>query len=107
MMRSVQKMFFCLTPLACFAYSAGLCYAPQLHDAAEWYAKAALLPGAPGYTRRFAAYELALCPGHEREAYSTLRALYNSGEKERLPTLLRRLKELEIKLDIPPGQRVP
>ena len=75
--------------------------------AAEWYAKAALLPGAPGYTRRFAAYELALCTGHEREAYGTLRALYNSGEKERRPTLLRRLKELEIKLDVPPGQRVP
>jgi hypothetical protein len=75
--------------------------------AAEFYAKAAALPGAPGYTKRFAAYELALCPSHEREAHATLRALYNSGEKERLPTLLRRLKDLEIKLDIPPEQRVP
>jgi hypothetical protein len=76
-------------------------------NAAALYAQASLLPGAPGYTKRFAGYELALCPGHEREAYAALRALYNSGEKERLPTLLRRLKELEIKLDIPPDQRVP
>jgi hypothetical protein len=75
--------------------------------AAELYAKAALLPGAPAYAKRFAAYELALCPGREWEAYSRLRALYDSGEKEKFPTLLRRLKELEIRLDIPPGQRVP
>jgi hypothetical protein len=74
--------------------------------AAEFYAKAALLPGAPAYARRFAAYELALCPGHEREAYASLRALYDSGEKEKFPTLLRRLKELEITLNIPPDQRI-
>ena len=75
--------------------------------AAEFFARAALLPGAPGYEKRFAAYELALCPGREGEAYASLQALYNSSEKERFPTLLRRLKELEIKLDIPPDQRVP
>src|SRR4051812_42450221 len=74
--------------------------------AAEFYAKAALLPGAPGYEKRFASYELALCPGREAEAYASLRALYDSGEKERMPTLLRRLKELEIKLDLPSDQRV-
>ncbi|HKP02263.1 MAG TPA: hypothetical protein VJU77_02785 [Chthoniobacterales bacterium] len=75
--------------------------------AAEFYAKAALLPEAPGYEKRFAAYELALCPGREREAYASLQALYKSGEKERFPTLLRRLKELEIKLEIPPDERIP
>jgi hypothetical protein len=75
--------------------------------AAEFFAKAAALPGAPGYTKRFAAYELAQCPGREQEAHAQLRALYDSGEKERVPTLLRRLKALEIKLDIPPDQRVP
>jgi hypothetical protein len=75
--------------------------------AAEFFAKAASLPGAPGYTKRFVAYELAQCPGREREAYDRLRALYDSGEKERLPTLLRRLKELQIKLDIPLDQRIP
>jgi hypothetical protein len=76
-------------------------------QAAEFFAKAASLPGAPSYTKRFAAYELAQCAGREREAYEQLHALYNSGEKERVPTLLRRLKELEIKLDIPPERRVP
>jgi hypothetical protein len=75
--------------------------------ASEFFAKAAALPGAHGYARRFAAYELAQCPGREREAYTQLRALYDRGEQERLPTLLHRLKGLEIKLDIPPVQRIP
>jgi hypothetical protein len=75
--------------------------------ASEFFAKAASLPGAHSYAKRFAAYELAQCPGREREAYQQLRGLYDSGEQERLPTLLRRLKELEIKLDIPPDQRAP
>jgi hypothetical protein len=75
--------------------------------ASEFFAKAAALPGAHRYAKRFAAYELAQCPGREREAYAQLRALYDRGEEERLPTLLRRLKELELKLDIPPAQRAP
>jgi hypothetical protein len=75
--------------------------------ASEFFAKAAALPGAHRYVKRFAAYELAQCPGREREAYAQLRALYDLGEGERVPTLLRRLKELEIKLDIPPAQRPP
>jgi hypothetical protein len=78
----------------------------HLH-ASEFFAKAAALPGARSYTKRFAAYELALSPGREREAYAQLRALYDRGEQERLPTLLHRLKELEIKLDIPTDDRVP
>ena len=76
-------------------------------QASEFFAKAAALPGARSYAKRFAAYELAQCPGREREAYALLRALYDRGEPERLPTLLRHLKELEIKLDIPPVQRIP
>jgi len=75
--------------------------------AAEFFGQAAELPGAPGYAKRFAAYELAQCAGREREAYDLLHTLYDSGEKERLPTLLRRLKELEIKLDISLDQRIP
>jgi tetratricopeptide (TPR) repeat protein len=73
--------------------------------ASEFFAKAAALPGAHSYAKRFAAYELAQCPGREREAYERLRTLYDFGEQERLPTLVRHLKELEIKLDIPPQQR--
>jgi hypothetical protein len=75
--------------------------------AAEFFGKAAQLPGAPSYVKRFAAYELSYCEGREKEAYERLRYLYDLGERERLPTLLRRLKEMEIKLDIPPAQRIP
>jgi hypothetical protein len=74
--------------------------------AAECYAKAAALPGAPSYDKRFSAYELSYCEGREREAYARLRALYDEGEKERLPTLIKRLKFLEEKLNIPPEQRI-
>lgn len=75
--------------------------------ASEFYAKAAALPGAPSYDERFAAYELSYCEGREREAYERLRELYNTGEKERLPTLIRRLKFLEGKIDIRQDQRIP
>ena len=75
--------------------------------AARAFAQAAALPGAPGYDERFAAYELSFAAGHEREAYQKLRALYDRGEHERLPTLLKRLKFLEEKLMIPLEQRIP
>jgi hypothetical protein len=95
---------------------------PQLYDAlarlykekyknhqraSEFFAKAAALPGAPSYERRFSAYELSYCEGREREAYDGLRRLYDEGEKERLPTLITRLKFLENKLGIPQDQRIP
>jgi tetratricopeptide (TPR) repeat protein len=75
--------------------------------ASEYYAKAAALPGAPTFDRRFSAYELSYCEGREREAYERLRGLYNEGEKERLPTLIKRLKFLEDKLGISQEQRIP
>jgi hypothetical protein len=75
--------------------------------AAEFFGKAAGLPGAPSYAKRFAAYELSQCEGREREAYDRLSGLYAAGDNERLPTLIRRLKDLEIKLDVPPEQRIP
>ena len=75
--------------------------------ASEFFAKAAVLPGAPRYDRRFSAYELSYCEGREREAYERLRQLYDEGEKERLPTLITRLKFLEDKLEIPQDQRIP
>ena len=75
--------------------------------ASEYYAKAAVLPGAPTFDRRFSAYELSYCDGHEREAYERLRSLYDEGPKERLPTLIKRLKVLEEKLGIPQEQRIP
>jgi tetratricopeptide (TPR) repeat protein len=75
--------------------------------ASEFYAKAAALPGAHSYDRRFSAYELSYCEGREGEAYERLRALYDQGERERLPTLIKRLKFLEAKLAIPPEHRIP
>ncbi len=74
--------------------------------AAVQYAKAASFPDSPGYEKRFAAYELSYCPGHEREAYAELLRLYRMGEKEWLPTLLSRLKYLQETLNIPQSQRV-
>jgi hypothetical protein len=75
--------------------------------ASEFFAKAAALPGAPSYDKRFSAYELSYCEGREREAYERLHQLYDEGKKERLPTLITRLKFLENKLDIPQDQRIP
>jgi len=75
--------------------------------AAEYFDKAATLPGAHAYVKRFAAYELAQSPGRERDGYRRLRGLYDAGERERLPSLLRHLKELEIKLDVPAHDRIP
>lgn len=75
--------------------------------ASEFFARAAALPGAPSYDKRFAAYELSYCEGREREAYQALRRLYDMGEQERLPTLISRLKFLEAKLNIPWDQRIP
>jgi hypothetical protein len=75
--------------------------------ASEFYAKAAALLGAHSYDRRFSAYELSYCEDREREAYERLRALYDEGDKERLPTLIKRLKFLEEKLAIPLDKRIP
>ena len=75
--------------------------------AAEFFAKAAARPGAPSYEKRFAAYELSYCEGREQEAYQALKRLYDMGERERLPTLIKRLKFLEEKLNIPVDQRIP
>lgn len=75
--------------------------------AAEFFAAAADKPGAPSYARRFSAYELSYCEGREREAYERLLQLYKQGDKERLPTLIRRLKFLEEKLNLPLDQRIP
>lgn len=81
-------------------------YQDHLH-ASVYFAKAATLPEAMSYDRRFSAYELSYCDGRERDAYEKLRALYDEGEKERLPTLIKRLKYLEEKIDIAQDRRIP
>lgn len=87
----------------------GFLYREKFGDhckSAEVYARCAKLPGAPGYVKRFAAYELAQCPGHEREAYEQLLAFYKLGPDEHLPTLLKWLGTLQEKLHIPEAQKV-
>jgi hypothetical protein len=74
--------------------------------AADSFARAADKPGAPPYVKRLAAYELAACPGREREAYEKLRAIYLLGEDERLPRVITLINELEAKLDIPTADRL-
>src|SRR5437588_8952908 len=75
--------------------------------ASEFFAKAAAIPDAATFDRRFSAYELSYCQGREREPYERLRGLYDEGEQERLPTLITRLRFLEDKLKIPQDQRIP
>lgn len=85
-------------------------YRDKLHDhsrAADNFAKASRLPGCAAYDERFAAYELSYCEGREREAYAQLRALFERGDKERLPTLTKRLHTMEERLNLPPDERVP
>lgn len=74
--------------------------------ASEAFRKSASCPRAPTYEKRFAAYELSYCPGHEREAWERLRTLYDMGPQERLPTLEKQLKAMEDKLELPQEQRV-
>jgi hypothetical protein len=87
----------------------GMIYRDKLKEhckAAEVWKKCAPLPGALAYCERFSAYELAQCPGHEREAYEKLVALYKRGEKEHLPSLLKWINTLQDKLNIPADQRI-
>lgn len=63
--------------------------------ASKAFAQAAVLPGAPAYVRRFAAYELAASPGHEAEAYEELKQLYTEGPAERVPAVVATMKRLE------------
>ena len=74
--------------------------------AAEAFKNASGFPGAPPYAARFAGYEMAKCPGREREAYDWLRRLWNEGERQRLPSLIHVLREMENKLDIPAADRI-
>ncbi|MGZ5002658.1 MAG: hypothetical protein ACXWBM_05655 [Chthoniobacterales bacterium] len=75
--------------------------------ASEYFLAASEKPGAASYLKRFSAYELSYCEGREGEAYQRLRELYDAGERERLPTLISRLKFLEEKINIPLDQRIP
>ena len=74
--------------------------------AADAFTAAAAKDSAPPYVKRMAAYELAACPGREREAYERLKAIYHLGEEERMPRVITLINELEEKLGIPPAERL-
>jgi len=85
-------------------------YRDKFHDharAAENFEKASHLPGHASYDERFSAYELSYCEGREREAYDRLRALYQRGQKERLPRLINQLRAMEERLNLPANKRIP
>ena len=82
-------------------------YRMEDHCRASWaYFEAARRPDAMGYVERAAVFELAECPGHEREAYDLLVQLYHRGKNQRVPTLLKLIDQFEEKLNIPPDQRI-
>lgn len=74
--------------------------------AGEAFLRSSELPSAPPYIARFAGYEMAKCPGKEREAYDLLKKLYDKGPDERKPSLISTLTELEKKLDVPQSDRI-
>ena len=84
-------------------------YREKLEDncaTARVYKNAMDLPGAPGYLRRFYGYFLANCPGSEQEAYDHLIGLYREGRHQHKATLIKEIKNLEKKLDIPWSLRI-
>ena len=85
-------------------------YRQKLEDpcaAARVYGDMIGLEGAPGYVRRFHGYFMARCPGREEEAHDYLMSLYREGEHQHLPTLIKEIKKLEEKLDVPYPRRIP
>lgn len=87
----------------------GMLYRDKFKDytkAADAYDRCARLPRAPAYVKRFAAYMLAEIPGREAEAYARLSALYKLSPDEHLPTLLKKLAEMQEKLGVPTAERI-
>jgi hypothetical protein len=87
----------------------GVIYRDKLKEhckASEMFRQASKIPEALKYCERFASYELAQCPGHERQAYAQLVELYNRGDYEHLPTLLKWINTLQDKLNIPADKRI-
>ena len=85
----------------------GNLYSRRMGDparASEAYAFSAQKPGAMGYVGRFAIYESAKVPGREKEAYAQLCELYRKGQ--RFETVIRLLRKLEAKLEIPAAQSI-
>jgi hypothetical protein len=84
-------------------------YRDRLEDpvkAGEWYERT-FQASQDGRAARFAGYEYAKCsqPEYQRRAYRLLRRAYDL--KQRPPSVITQLKQLELKLNIPFPQRIP
>ena len=105
LLRGIQN-----NPDRCLLYhKLGALYSIKFKDhakAADYYEKALRFPNAPEYLKRFVAYEMAEVPGREQDAYQRLLGFYNQGPSERLPSVIRILRELEQRLNVPSGQRI-
>ncbi len=86
-------------------------YREKLKDncaVAQLYKEMIGLPDSLEYVVRFHGYFLAKCEGKEQEAYDYLMNLYRVPDKKHhLPTLIQRIKELEVKLKIPITDWIP
>jgi len=89
--------------------SLGRLYEQKMNDPckAAWaYFEAAARPDAHQYVYRAAIYQLEHCPGHEAESLKLALEVYHLGPRERAPHLLKLIDELQIKLNVPPEQRI-
>jgi len=80
---------------------------PDHRKAAEYYGRAAAIDGAPDMIRRFEGYELSMLPDRRAEAMEKLGQLFHSNPRNRVPTLVATLFELQLETGVPPGQWVP
>ena len=74
--------------------------------AAEAYRGAIDKPGVPAYIVRNFGYNLARCPGNEKEALAFLMECHARGPKWRKPTLITLIKKLEEELNVPQEERI-
>jgi len=93
-------------------------YRERDHDlcqAAEYYRRASLTPGAPDFLHRIYGYLLSQCGQHDEEAFRVLRGIYDrgletiqrDGELTWKPSLIVELRNLEGRLQVPQEKRIP
>lgn len=76
-------------------------------EASRLYGEMIGLPDSLSYVERFHYYFMADCPGREKDAYEGLIRLYKKSENNHLPTLIVKIKKLEVLLKIPIHQWIP
>lgn len=81
---------------------------PDAAKAADFYRRAAAVPGAPArMLRRLGAGALSCVPGREDEARAELQALYDENEQNRTPNVVCTLLDFQLAAGVPQEKRVP